>query len=166
MWYFAWYGFGRAFIELLRTDSLMLGSVRVSSLLSFILVVAVVPFIFILRSKYKKLSAAGAIEMGEIVTIPALLGYSKGAAQNAEPAEEMTESEANGQTPQENAQEAPETDADAGENETTERSDGSESGGNVSVPEAPESETKSETDVPLEQDGPDAEEKREDGTDH
>lgn len=35
--YGTWYGFGRAFIELLRTDSLMLGAFRVSSLLSFLL---------------------------------------------------------------------------------------------------------------------------------
>lgn len=35
--YCAWYGLGRGFIELLRTDSLMLGNIRVSSMLSFIL---------------------------------------------------------------------------------------------------------------------------------
>lgn len=166
MWYFAWYGLGRAFIELLRTDSLMLGSVRVSSLLSFILVIAVVPFVFILRDKYKKLSALGAIEMGEIVTIPALLGYSKNAVQNAESAEETTGSES-GQAPQENAEEAPETDADTEENETAECSGDSESGGNVptELPEAPESEEKSGTDG-LTEDEPDTEEKSEDGTDH
>ncbi len=38
--YGAWYGLGRAFIELLRTDSLMLGTFRVSSLLSFALCIA------------------------------------------------------------------------------------------------------------------------------
>ena len=166
MWYFAWYGLGRAFIELLRTDSLMLGSVRVSSLLSFILVIAVVPFVFILRDKYKKLSALGAIEMGEIVTIPALLGYSKNAVQSEASAEETTGSES-GQAPQENAEEAPETDADTEENETAECSGDSESGGNVptELPEAPESEEKSETDG-LTEDEPDTEEKSEDGTDH
>lgn len=166
MWYFAWYGLGRAFIELLRTDSLMLGSVRVSSLLSFILVIAVVPFVFILRDKYKKLSALGAIEMGEIVTIPALLGYSKNAVQSEASAEETTGSES-GQAPQENAEEAPETDADTEENGTAECSGDSESGGNVptELPEAPESEEKSETDD-LTEDEPDTEEKSEDGTDH
>ena len=35
--YGAWYGLGRGFIELLRTDSLMLGAFKVSSLLSFLL---------------------------------------------------------------------------------------------------------------------------------
>ena len=35
--YCVWYGFGRGFIELLRTDSLMLGFMKVSCLLSFLL---------------------------------------------------------------------------------------------------------------------------------
>ncbi|MDD6313131.1 MAG: prolipoprotein diacylglyceryl transferase [Firmicutes bacterium] len=34
--YIAWYGFGRGFIEMLRTDSLWLGNIRVSSALGFI----------------------------------------------------------------------------------------------------------------------------------
>ncbi len=38
--YGVWYGFERTFIELLRTDSLMIGSIRVSSLLSAILCIA------------------------------------------------------------------------------------------------------------------------------
>jgi prolipoprotein diacylglyceryl transferase len=167
MWYFAWYGLGRAFIELLRTDSLMLGSVRVSSLLSFVLVVVIVPFAFLLRSRYKKLSAAGVIEMGEIVTIPALLGSSENAAQSAEPTEETAEPDASGPAPQENAQEAPQSDPDAGEGGTAEISGGPGTGaGDMPAPAAPEPEEKSETDVPLETDGPDAEEKSEDGTDH
>ena len=33
--YCVWYGFGRGIIELLRTDSLMLGNIKVSCLLSF-----------------------------------------------------------------------------------------------------------------------------------
>lgn len=38
--YCAWYGFGRAFIELLRTDSLMIGRIKVSCLLSFVICAA------------------------------------------------------------------------------------------------------------------------------
>ncbi len=37
-WYMAWYGFGRMFIEALRTDSLMLGPIRVSQLVGFVCV--------------------------------------------------------------------------------------------------------------------------------
>ena len=35
-----WYGFGRAIIELLRTDSLMIGNIRVSCLLSLCICIA------------------------------------------------------------------------------------------------------------------------------
>lgn len=35
-WYMAWYGFGRMFIEGLRTDSLMLGPFRISQLVGFL----------------------------------------------------------------------------------------------------------------------------------
>ena len=40
LWYFAWYGFGRMFIEGLRTDSLMLGPIRVSQLVGLLCFVA------------------------------------------------------------------------------------------------------------------------------
>lgn len=55
--YCAWYGFGRAFIELLRTDSLMLGAFRVSSLLSFILCVGAVAALIIIDKKQKAINA-------------------------------------------------------------------------------------------------------------
>ena len=54
--YCAWYGFGRTFIELLRTDSLMLGSLRVSSLLSFLLCIGSVTALILIN---KKLSVKG-----------------------------------------------------------------------------------------------------------
>ena len=73
MWYFAWYGLGRAFIELLRTDSLMLGPIRVSSMLSFIFCIAAVAFTTLMRMKYKKAYAAGLVTDGQIVTVPYLL---------------------------------------------------------------------------------------------
>ena len=62
-WYVAWYGFGRGFIELLRTDSLMLGSVRVSSLLGFIsFAVALTAIIVVPILKKKRTAAAGETE--------------------------------------------------------------------------------------------------------
>lgn len=51
--YCAWYGFGRAFIELLRTDSLMIGSIKVSCLLSFVICVASIVLIAVIRKKIK-----------------------------------------------------------------------------------------------------------------
>ena len=51
--YGAWYGFLRTFVELLRTDSLMLGSsgIRVSSLLSALLCIACVTTLVVIHKK-------------------------------------------------------------------------------------------------------------------
>ncbi len=51
--YCAWYGFGRGFIEILRTDSLMIGGIKVSCLLAFLLCVASVGAIIVIRKKLK-----------------------------------------------------------------------------------------------------------------
>lgn len=57
--YCAWYGFGRAFIELLRTDSLMIGNIRVSSLLSFALCITAVSLLFVFTRKAKAVAVEG-----------------------------------------------------------------------------------------------------------
>ena len=49
--YLMWYGAERAFVELLRTDSLMLGNIRVSSLLSVLLVVFGAVSYFVLKKQ-------------------------------------------------------------------------------------------------------------------
>ena len=54
LWYFAWYGFGRFFIEGMRDDSLMLGSFRVSQVLAFLLFAASIVLIVIGSKKAKK----------------------------------------------------------------------------------------------------------------
>ncbi|MBQ4119855.1 MAG: prolipoprotein diacylglyceryl transferase [Clostridia bacterium] len=51
--YCAWYGFGRGFIEILRTDSLMWGPIKVSCLLGFLVSVISVTAIVIIRKKLK-----------------------------------------------------------------------------------------------------------------
>lgn len=51
--YCAWYGFGRGFIELLRTDSLMLGGIKVSSLLSFILCISASVLLTVILNRLK-----------------------------------------------------------------------------------------------------------------
>ena len=58
--YCVWYGFGRGFIELLRTDSLMLGNIKVSSLLSFLLCIAGIAVLVFMRGRIKE--NAGAAE--------------------------------------------------------------------------------------------------------
>lgn len=55
--YCAWYGFGRAIIELLRTDSLMIGRLKVSCLLSVLICLASVILLFVLNKKYSRENA-------------------------------------------------------------------------------------------------------------
>ena len=51
--YVAWYGFGRMIIEGFRTDSLMLGQVRVSQLVSGLMFIAGILLIVVLRRAVK-----------------------------------------------------------------------------------------------------------------
>lgn len=57
-YYCVLYGFGRGFIELLRTDSLMIGSVKVSCLLSFLICVCAATVLVVLNKKSKREIAA------------------------------------------------------------------------------------------------------------
>ena len=52
--YCVWYGLGRGFIETLRTDSLYIGEIRVSSLLSFTLCIAAAITLTVIGIKVKK----------------------------------------------------------------------------------------------------------------
>ena len=52
--YCVWYGFGRAIIESFRTDSLMLGELRVSQVLSIILMLGALTVIIVKRRKGNK----------------------------------------------------------------------------------------------------------------
>lgn len=79
LWYFTWYGIGRAFIETLRTDSLYLGStdIRVSSLLGALCFVLLMPLIIIGRVRFAQMSKAGAIAADRPADFPVLLGIEK-----------------------------------------------------------------------------------------
>ena len=77
LWYVAWYGLGRTFIELLRQDSLYMGSIRVSSLLGAICFAVCLPIIIILHVRHAKLVKAGVCEKSEIMDITTLLGITK-----------------------------------------------------------------------------------------
>ncbi|MBO4353517.1 MAG: prolipoprotein diacylglyceryl transferase [Clostridia bacterium] len=76
-WYVGWYGLGRTFIELLRQDSLYMGSIRVSSLLGLICFLVCAPLIVILRVKHAKKVKAGEIEKDDLCHIAYLLGIDK-----------------------------------------------------------------------------------------
>ncbi len=64
--YCVWYGFGRGFIELLRTDSLMIGNLKVSCLLSFLISIAAFSALAVLRNRYKDNS--GSADYEEVFT--------------------------------------------------------------------------------------------------
>lgn len=64
--YCVWYGLGRGFIELLRTDSLMIGNLKVSCLLSFLICIAAFSALAVLRNKYKEIS--GSADYEEVFT--------------------------------------------------------------------------------------------------
>ena len=51
LWYLAWYGFGRMFIEGLRTDSLYVGGVKISQLIGAVCVVVCVALLVIFKIK-------------------------------------------------------------------------------------------------------------------
>lgn len=73
LWYFAWYGFGRMFIEGLRTDSLMLGPFRISQLVGLICFVAGVALVIVGRIYYAKKQTAviDAVQKGDVPEDPA-----------------------------------------------------------------------------------------------
>ena len=79
LWYFTWYGIGRAFIETLRTDSLYLGStdIRVSSLLGALCFVLLMPLLIAGRARFAVMSKAGKIASDKPADLPVLLGIAK-----------------------------------------------------------------------------------------
>lgn len=57
LYYCVWYGFGRAFIELIRTDSLMIGSIKVSCLLSFLICIGAAITLVVLNKRISQKTA-------------------------------------------------------------------------------------------------------------
>ena len=96
-WYFIWYGLGRTFIEILRTDSLMLGPIRVSSMLAALIVLTLLPLLIFLRIREHKLSAAGKIPENTLPSVLFLLkngNMANNTTANANPTE--SENKTNG----------------------------------------------------------------------
>lgn len=60
--YGVWYGFERGFLELIRTDSLMLGQIKVSSLLSFAICITCAILLYVFTRKYRNLKYQGAYD--------------------------------------------------------------------------------------------------------
>lgn len=52
--YVAWYGIGRSFIEGLRTDSLLIGTLRISQVLAVVSAIAAIVLMIVVRSKIRR----------------------------------------------------------------------------------------------------------------
>ncbi len=76
-WYFIWYGMGRTFIELLRADSLMLGSIRVSSMLAALIVLTMLPLLIVLHVKEHTMRKEGTLPAEGLPTVLFLLTNGK-----------------------------------------------------------------------------------------
>ena len=98
IWYFCWYGLGRAFIELLRTDSLMIGNIRVSSLLSFLLVLLLLPAEIFLRHLCKKYTEEGLLQAGEITSLKTIITIFINKKKGNEPLSGIKKNEENADT--------------------------------------------------------------------
>lgn len=96
--YVMWYGFERFFVEGLRTDSLMVGNVRISQAVAALSVVAALVAWVVLRRKYR----------GVPLVIPALPGQES----VSEPAQIEESSESAKETVQEEKSQADESDKD------------------------------------------------------
>ena len=79
LWYFTWYGIGRAFIETLRQDSLYLGNtdIRVSSLLGALCFALLMPLLIAGRVRFAQMTKAGKIAADKPADLPVLLGIKK-----------------------------------------------------------------------------------------
>ena len=68
LWYVTWYGFGRMFIEGLRTDSLYVGNVRISQLVGFLcFIVGLLLIVGIRIIVYKKSKNAVAEHVSDVI---------------------------------------------------------------------------------------------------
>lgn len=142
LFYFAWYGFGRMFIEGLRQDSLYLGSIRVSQLLAFLFFISAIGItLFVLINKKYKPAADCIYDPG--AKRLALLNKAKEEKeQAAEAGEERAKVDGDGKDdgspvgeealPQESA---PEPDAKEESPESSERADGNEENNQDKKPE-------------------------------
>jgi phosphatidylglycerol:prolipoprotein diacylglycerol transferase len=64
--YITWYGFGRMLIEGLRTDSLMVGTFRISQVVAFLCFIVGTLFLVFLLIRARKAEKLAAVENGEI----------------------------------------------------------------------------------------------------
>lgn len=128
--YMAWYGLGRFFIEGLRTDSLMLGSFRVSQLLALILFVGAAAAMAALHFRYRKNPAvlyvdtdASRERMAKVDAENGKAGTGGKAPEGTEPSRESGEPEESSSEGSEKPEESPTEDREKSKDPPTEDSD-------------------------------------------
>ena len=105
--YISWYGFGRMFIEALRTDSLMAGPFRISQIVGFVTFIAGI-VLFIILSKNKKESVA--VSEGKSTIFDGGVDGSEEEDPETRETEEEPEEDPNEETSDETSDPVPETD--------------------------------------------------------
>ena len=105
--YMAWYGLGRFFIEGLRTDSLMLGSYRVSQLLALALCVGALLLMAALHFRYRRSPATLYVDTDRsrerMELVDREIAAEKNKGKGTEPPAEASEEPAPEETAQEEA---------------------------------------------------------------
>ncbi len=119
--YLVWYGIGRFFIEGLRTDSLMIGTMRTSQLVAILAVLLGIILFFLLRRRDQALPKALAIEEESTLDLPddIISGFD---SENEEADTAQEENEAEAAAPAEDATQEQET-ADEDATDTEEETD-------------------------------------------
>lgn len=110
LWYITWYGFGRMFIEGLRTDSLYLGSIRISQLVAALCFIVGLALTLVFRIKAVK---AGSYPV--FVTAEASETAEKA---SSKPAEEAVESDYSSLLENDNGEKEPEKKDEPGDSTT------------------------------------------------
>ena len=110
LWYITWYGFGRMFIEGLRTDSLYLGSIRISQLVAALCFIVGLALTLVFRIKAVK---AGSYPV--FVTAEASETAEKA---SSKPAEQAVESDYSSLLENDNGEKEPKKKDEPGDNTT------------------------------------------------
>ena len=153
LFYGIWYGIGRAWIEGLRTDSLMLGPVRVSQILSIVIVVAFAVLMALGIAKAPRVvrvradAGAGSAAVAEAKSKSAESSDEKADKDEKEDKKEESPSE---DAPDEKKEEAPNDDAPDEKKEEAPNDDAPEDKDDAPVEDAP-AEDAPEEDAPAEE---------------
>lgn len=141
--YVMWYGFERFFVEGLRTDSLMVGNVRISQAVAALSVVAALVAWVVLRRKYRGVPLViPALPGQEAVSEPAQIEESSESAKETvqEEKSQADESDKNDEKEQSKAQESSRPSSNEGDDDSEDESEREQAKDKQNKPEASDEE--------------------------